>query len=378
MAENATPPLLEGRAPADIVRWRLHFDIDEISGEWIVHRGSASWTRGADHTQLNVLFARITKALGNGLFEELSAEKLLSHFYFCCGKPLTDPASMARRIGPECFGSSSLRVPFTIKAAGRIAMSTLTAIETHHRDYRFRSRLEARTVVFLDAISVEWKYEKEGYTITHRDGSTRRYLLDFRLPKFKTFVEVKPDWKEGEAVRPLLQAMSEASDNEHAVLLISGSPDVNRPPTMTLFMRGKSSSVRSRQCPFCSAITFVECACTPGITVTKAPEEIGRIKWALGEAQQARFEHGETSRPYPVANGCPWLGQRRVVPIGHRSGSTICSEPSGLRHPERNSEPDGHTHIHRASQVLSDTQGTLAKSHFTKVGDRDDRKIRSK
>jgi hypothetical protein len=36
------------------------------------------------------------------------------------------------------------------------------------------------------------------------------------------------------------------------------------------------------------------------------------------------------------------------------------------------------THIHRASQVLSDTQGTLAKSHFTKVGDRDDRKIRSR
>jgi hypothetical protein len=31
-----------------------------------------------------------------------------------CGKPLTDPASMARWIGSECAGASALQVPFLI------------------------------------------------------------------------------------------------------------------------------------------------------------------------------------------------------------------------------------------------------------------------
>jgi hypothetical protein len=95
--------MLEGRAP-DIIRWRMHFDIDAVTpDEWVVHRRASSWTRGADQNRCNELFVRIASALGNGFFEELTEQKLLGHFCLRCGKGLRDPASMARRIGPECW-----------------------------------------------------------------------------------------------------------------------------------------------------------------------------------------------------------------------------------------------------------------------------------
>jgi len=116
MSENATPAMLESKFVKGVIRWRTTFTIVADSpDEWTVGRGGYSWTRGADMGGCHVLFSRITDALGNGFFEGLTEEKLLSHFCFACGKPLTDPASMARRIGPECAGTSSLRVPYVIK-----------------------------------------------------------------------------------------------------------------------------------------------------------------------------------------------------------------------------------------------------------------------
>ena len=47
--------------------------------------------------------------------------KMLSHNCVICGKGLTDPASMARWIGPECAGTSSLRVPFVLDPFKRAA-----------------------------------------------------------------------------------------------------------------------------------------------------------------------------------------------------------------------------------------------------------------
>lgn len=56
-------------------------------------------------------------------------------------------------------------------------MSALKAIETEYKGYRFRSRLEARWVVFFDACGVKWEYEPEGYVLS--DGGY--YLPDFLL-----------------------------------------------------------------------------------------------------------------------------------------------------------------------------------------------------
>lgn len=62
----------------------------------------------------------------------------------------------------------------------------IKAIETRYKGYRFRSRLEARWAVFLDALNEEWQYEPEGY-----DLPSGRYLPDFWLPRMDLWLEIK-------------------------------------------------------------------------------------------------------------------------------------------------------------------------------------------
>ena len=67
-------------------------------------------------------------------------------------------------------------------------MTTITAIPTIYAGIQFRSRLEARWAVFMDALGVKWEYEPEGFT----DG-TLCYLPDFWLPNQNCYLEIKPD-----------------------------------------------------------------------------------------------------------------------------------------------------------------------------------------
>jgi hypothetical protein len=62
----------------------------------------------------------------------------------------------------------------------------LTALPSLYSGIQFRSRMEARWAVFMDAIGVHWLYEPEGYDL---DGL--RYLPDFYLPTVDAFLEVK-------------------------------------------------------------------------------------------------------------------------------------------------------------------------------------------
>lgn len=55
-------------------------------------------------------------------------------------------------------------------------------IETYYNGYRFRSRLEARWAVFLDALGVEYEYEPEGFELP----SGKRYLPDFKVKCYGT------------------------------------------------------------------------------------------------------------------------------------------------------------------------------------------------
>jgi hypothetical protein len=57
-----------------------------------------------------------TDLVDRGYFTTSMPPKMLSHHCMICGKGLTDPASMARWIGPECAGTSTLQVPFLITA----------------------------------------------------------------------------------------------------------------------------------------------------------------------------------------------------------------------------------------------------------------------
>lgn len=94
---------------------------------------------------------------------------------------------------------------------------TIKAIQTRYRGCKFRSRLEARYAVLLDALGVEWLYEHEGYQL--KDGTP--YLPDFWLPSLDMFLEVKPamptiDGRE----RILCQQLHEESGKR--VLLVAG------------------------------------------------------------------------------------------------------------------------------------------------------------
>lgn len=80
----------------------------------------------------------------------------------------------------------------------------MKAIETIYKGYRFRSRLEARWAVFLDACGADWEYEPEGFEL--EDGT--KYLPDFlvhnvdgRCGGFGTdlYIEVKGVMTEADA-----------------------------------------------------------------------------------------------------------------------------------------------------------------------------------
>lgn len=81
------------------------------------------------------------------------------------------------------------------------------AIETHYRGCRFRSRLEARWAVFLDALGVRWVYEREGYDL----GPAGWYLPDFWLPDLDSWLEIKPTTPKPDE-RAKMLALAQATD----------------------------------------------------------------------------------------------------------------------------------------------------------------------
>ena len=97
----------------------------------------------------------------------------------------------------------------------------ITAIQTHYKGYKFRSRTEARWAVFFEKLGYNWKYEEEGYILD--DGT--HYLPDFTIytPNSHYYVEVKgsnvindPKWKSFK--RSLLDEVRDRS------ALVSGDP----------------------------------------------------------------------------------------------------------------------------------------------------------
>ena len=151
----------------------------------------------------------------------------------------------------------------------------------------------------LDAAGIAWQYEAEGFVL---NGT--RYLPDFFLPELKTYVEVKPTEEAAEQSAPLLLALIEASGCNG--LFAIGSPTVEPPDqlfTCSSIYKGRVYLSRAdvRQCPFCYRLSFIECGCA-GMRVLRAPRPpLSRFVHALGEAQRARFEFGDTGKPRPYA-----------------------------------------------------------------------------
>lgn len=116
----------------------------------------------------------------------------------------------------------------------------ITAIETHYKGHRFRSRLEARWAVFMDALGVPWQYEVEGFKLPRLDdegeplrGRKLQYLPDFWLPEQDHWLEIKPaKYEEGgwvkwpeEAIEDKLRALSVVTGKR--VVAICGTPGLS-------------------------------------------------------------------------------------------------------------------------------------------------------
>lgn len=109
-------------------------------------------------------------------------------------------------------------------------MPTLIPIQTVYKNYRFRSRTEARWAVALDAMEITWLYEDQGFDL---DGL--RYLPDFWLPQVRMFAEVKPHWPDGTELEKIYR-LSEASG--FPLLILDGLPEMTSYWTLRRFDPG--------------------------------------------------------------------------------------------------------------------------------------------
>jgi len=192
----------------------------------------------------------------------------------------------------------------------------MKAIETIYKGYRFRSRLEARYAVLLDALGLAWEYEHEGFEF---DGE--RYLPDFYLPEADIFAEVKPvqltTIQRDKLVRFIFQAGK-------GICLFIGTPDL-KTPIHILF-------------PLIDEDLLVE-------VKTVAPESKPQFRAAVLAARQARFEHGEQPQLPAITTKTPAFTQlpelKLVRPPVAEDGTHMCAHPFDVACGKRGVYPIG-------------------------------------
>jgi hypothetical protein len=97
--------------------------------------------------------------------------------------------------------------------------ATIQVIPTLYNGFRCRSRLEARWLVFLDSMEIEYEYEPEGFELP----SGKRYLPDLYLSVINCYAEVKPYGKDPSAAFRKCKAFVMAGMGKKALFLV-GQP----------------------------------------------------------------------------------------------------------------------------------------------------------
>ena len=105
------PGKLSGRQ-----HYRVRFDLRVRSGVWAFYARGGQWSRGGTREEFYEVRQRAIDALKPEHFADLNPAMMLAPNCLCCGKGLADPVSMARWIGPECWGSASTNLPHIFKA----------------------------------------------------------------------------------------------------------------------------------------------------------------------------------------------------------------------------------------------------------------------
>lgn len=211
----------------------------------------------------------------------------------------------------------------------------MRAIETTYRGCRFRSRLEARWAVALDAAEIAWAYELEGFVLA--DG--RHYLPDFYLSEVNAFVEIKPTAPRRSELE-LARLLAEGSGRN--VYLFGGEiPWFDRygrlePRTWAVLVDrvGRLTEDEDHwltRCPGCQKLGLefegrwgrIACGCRDKSERASSHDE--RIIAGYYSGRMARFEHGEQPvlyRPgtfdYPQVFDPGAPGLVRVVSGGDR------------------------------------------------------------
>lgn len=181
----------------------------------------------------------------------------------------------------------------------------MKAIETTYKGYRFRSRLEARWAVFLDALGAQWSYEHEGF-----DLNGTWYLPDFWVDDWDCWIEVKGKDASDEERRKC--ALLARASNKN-VLLLSGDPwtEGNKNQyAITLYGREEADQSGTSGWEFgegrrCAQEIWLVSDEYGAFTLKPMPHErddkyplsgqsAGSIVTALSAARGAQFEHGKS------------------------------------------------------------------------------------
>lgn len=104
-----------------------------------------------------------------------------------------------------------------------MSSTSMKAIETQYKGYRFRSRLEARWAVFFQTLGLEWEYEPEGFVMS--DGT--HYLPDFKVYYPKNgyqWYEVKSRLKDM-TQSEWLKVLKFQKESHNNLILLDGMPE---------------------------------------------------------------------------------------------------------------------------------------------------------
>lgn len=186
-------------------------------------------------------------------------------------------------------------------------MNNIQPIQTEYNGYRFRSRLEARWAVFLDALNVKYDYEPQGFRLANGQS----YLPDFKVrchgkrglcnpdTAFDLYIEVKGVLSDRDISKIMMFS-------KHCPVLVVG----NLPPQGH---SSDSSAVKAYESIFFNYITIdgdnfaaYPAADADGHFYLWGDDsnyveqcDIRRVERAYDIARTARFEFGETYS-YPL------------------------------------------------------------------------------
>ncbi len=120
--------------------------------------------------------------------------------------------------------------------------SEVKPLRTRYAGHEFRSRLEARWVVWFDTLGIPWQYELEGYEVAPNFW----YLPDFFIPTWDAFVEIKP----GPIQNPGLAKCACLCDLlDKQVIVVQGTPSIDK-YTLKVFSPRPNSWCHTRECVF--------------------------------------------------------------------------------------------------------------------------------